>query len=133
MPCLIALRMSANLPLIFDHFTYFGSFYIDGGISNNFPIDIGEEKGTKVLGLVIYDMKTNFHQNNDNILEYIYKLIDIPIKQNVLNKINALSDKSTVVTLQPSKTLFFDFSLDSHTKLEMFSNGYMQMKEFWEN
>ena len=133
MPCLIALRMSANLPLIFDHFTYFGSFYIDGGISNNFPIDIGEEKGTKVLGLVIYDMKTNFHQNNDNILEYIYKLIDIPIKQNVLNKINAISDKSTIVSLQPSKTLFFDFSLDSHTKLEMFSNGYMQMKEFWEN
>ena len=81
----------------------------------------------------IYDMKTNFHQNNDNILEYIYKLIDIPIKQNVLNKINAISDKSTIVTLQPSKTLFFDFSLDSHTKLEMFSNGYMQMKEFWEN
>ena len=135
MPCLIALRMSANLPLIFDHFSYFGSFYIDGGMSNNFPIDIGEKKGVKILGLTIMNMDMNFNETKDNMVEYIYKLMAIPIDQNTLNKINSVSgdDKCTVVTLQPAKTPFFNFSLDSHTKLEMFSNGYMQMKTYWEN
>ena len=132
MPCLIALRMSANLPLIFDHFTYMGSYYIDGGASNNFPIDVGDKKGKKILGLVLHNMNLNFSENKDNMLEYIYKLMYIPVKQNVINNINSVSDKCTIITLQPDKTPFFDFSLDSHTKLEMFSNGYIQMKEYWE-
>jgi predicted acylesterase/phospholipase RssA len=133
MPCLIALRMSANLPFIFDHFKYMGNFYIDGGISNNFPIDIGNEKGIKILGLNIVNSNSNFSQNKDNMLEYIYQLMSIPIKHNVLNNIKYVSDKCTIVTLQPDKTPFFDFSLDTHTKLDMFSNGFAQMKEYWEN
>jgi predicted acylesterase/phospholipase RssA len=133
MPCLIALRMSANLPFIFDHFKYLGSFYIDGGISNNFPIDIGDKKGIKILGLTIYNTNRNFSQNKDNMVEYIYQLMAIPIKHNVLNNIKSVSEKCTIIPLQPDKTPFFDFSLDTYTKLEMFSNGYIQMKKYWEN
>lgn len=132
MPCLIALRMSSNLPFIFDHFKYLGSYYIDGGLSNNFPIDIGHEKGTKILGLAMYDMHMNFSENKDSMIEYIYKLMSIPIKQQVLNNIETISDKCTVVHLQPDKTPFFDFNLNTRTKLEMFSNGFKQMKIFWE-
>lgn len=132
MPCLIALRMSSNLPFIFDHFKYLGSFYIDGGISNNFPIDIGDSKGNKVLGIVVTNMHSNFSENKDNMVEYMYQLMSIPIKQNVLNNINSASDNCTVVILQPDKTPFFDFNLDTHAKLEMFSNGYIQMREYWE-
>ena len=132
MPCLIALRMSCNLPFIFDHFKYLGSYYVDGGISNNFPIDIGDKIGNKILGMVIYDINMNFSKNKDNMIEYIYQLISIPTKQHVLNNIEASSDKCTIITLQPDKTPFFDFSLDTHTKLEMFSNGYLQAKTFWE-
>lgn len=133
MPCLIALRMSANLPFIFDHFKYMGNFYIDGGISNNFPINIGDEKGCKILGLTFYNTTLNFSQNKDNMVEYIYQLMSIPVKQSVLNNIESVSDKCTVIPLQPDATPFFDFSLDTHAKLEMFSNGFSQMKEYWEN
>ena len=57
----------------------------------------------------------------------------IPVKQSVLNNIESVSDKCTVIPLQPDATPFFDFSLDTHVKLEMFSNGFSQMKEYWEN
>jgi predicted acylesterase/phospholipase RssA len=133
MPCLIALRMTANLPFIFDHFKYMGNFYVDGAMSNNFPINIGDEKGMKVLGLTIYNTNLNFSQNKDKMIEYIYQLLSIPIKQNVLNNIESVSEKCTVVPLQPDTTPFFDFSLDTHSKLEMFSNGFSQMKKYWEN
>lgn len=132
MPCLIALRMSCNLPFIFDHFKYMGNFYVDGGFSNNFPIDIGDERGNKILGLVLHDISNNFTRNQDNVIEYIYQLISIPVIQRVSDKISNVSDKCTVVTLKPDNTLFFNFNLDTHTKLEMFSNGYIQMKEYWE-
>ena len=134
MPCLIALRMSSNLPFIFDHFKYLGSFYIDGGISNNFPIDVGDQKGTKVLGFVLYNISRNFSKNQDNMLEYIYHLMSVPINQDVSNKIKDISsDKCSIVRLQPDNTPFFNFNLDTHTKLEMFSKGYLQMKEYWES
>jgi predicted acylesterase/phospholipase RssA len=133
MPCLIALRMSSNLPFIFDSFTYMGSLYIDGGFSNNFPIEIGEQRGEKILGLVLHGISKNFSQNRDNIIEYIYQLMSIPIIQQVTDKIENVSDKCTIVTITPDITLFFDFNLDTQTKLEMFSKGYIQMKEFWEH
>jgi predicted acylesterase/phospholipase RssA len=133
MPCLIAIRMSSNLPFIFDNFKYLGSFYIDGAISNNFPIDIADKKGEKILGMVIYNTSRNFREDKSNIVEYMYQLMSIPIKQNVLNKISSASDKCTTVILNPDNTPFFDFSLDTHKKLEMFSDGYIQMKNYWEN
>ena len=132
MPCLIALRMSCNLPFIFDQFKYMGNYYVDGGFSNNFPINIGYENGEKILGLVLHDIGNNFSCNSDNIVEYIYQLISIPIIQRVTHKIKSMSDKCTIITLNPDNTLFFNFNLDTHTKLEMFSKGYIQMKENWE-
>lgn len=136
MPCLTALRMSSNLPLIFDHFKYLGCFYIDGGVSNNFPIDIADDKGEKILGIFLHNTNRKFSQdnidNNDSIIEYIYKLIFIPVKQQTLTNVSAVSDKCTVVQLLPDNTPFFDFRLDTHAKLEMFSNGYLQMKTYWD-
>ena len=133
LPCLIALRMSSNLPFIFDHFKYLGSFYIDGGISNNFPINKGEEEGKKILGIVITKMSDNFSKDpGKNMIEYIYQLMSIQIECNTVNMIDNSSDKSTIIPLKPDATFFFNFNLDSHSKLEMFSHGYTQMKEYWE-
>lgn len=131
MPCLIALRMSSNLPLIFDHFKYTGSFYTDGGISNNFPIDIGDKIGNKILGIVLDKFNFNFN-NKENTIEYIYQLMLVPINQSIISKINKASDKCYIVKLETDKTPFFNFNLDTHTKLEMFSDGFVQMKNLWE-
>ena len=130
MPCLIALRMSSNLPFIFDHFKYTGSFYTDGGISNNFPIDIGDKLGTKILGLVLHKFNFDF-KNPGNTIEYIYQLMLIPINQSIISKITRASEKCSIIKLEPDKTPFFNFNLDTHTKLEMFSNGFVQMREYW--
>ena len=132
LPCLTALRMSSNLPFIFDSFKYMGSFYVDGGVINNFPINIGDERGDKILGLVL-DISDNFSHNMDNTIEYLYKLLSIPIVQRVYDQLNSISNKCTVVTLKQDSTLFFDFNLDTHAKLEMFSNGYIQMKNYFES
>lgn len=132
LPCLIALRMTSNLPFIFDHFRYMGNFYVDGGISNNYPIDIADEKGNKILGIVLHDISASFNNNNsNNIIEYFFQLISIPMLQNVVTKIENSSDKCTNILLKPGSAPFFNFSLDTHTKLEMFSDGYHQMEKLW--
>lgn len=130
MQCLTALRMSANLPLIFEHYKYGNSFYVDGGISDNFAIDIGDKIGSKVLGVLLDHEMENFVVDSDtSITEFIYKLLFIPIIQAVEYKVKNVSDKCKIVRLAcVSKVKFFDFNINSKDKLDMFSSGYQQMK-----
>ena len=131
MPCLIALRMSSNLPFIFEQFKYLGCYYIDGVISNNFPIDLADKSGDKILGLVLNNVDLNL-KDNSNKLEYIYKLISIPIRQSTQHKINKCSQKCTIVSLKPSNIFCMNFNLDTNTKLNIFSDGFQQMKQYLE-
>ena len=134
MPVLIALKMSANLPLIFENFKYGNSFYIDGGISDNFPIDIGNKIGKKVLGIYLASDDAKKETSNSNILEFIYKLIFIPISQNENYKISSVLDSTTkckckIIKIKFGNIKFFNFKLQSKEKLDLFSEGYEQMKE----
>jgi len=136
LPCLIGLRMSANLPLIFDHYKYNGSFWLDGGISNNFAINKACEIGNKIIGVTVTKELDDFKCENidTNILEYIYKLMFIPIYncqnymiEQALNK----NTNCTIIKLSYPKLKLFNFSINSTDKLEMFSYGYQQTNDFF--
>jgi predicted acylesterase/phospholipase RssA len=131
LPCITAIRMSCNLPLIFENYKYGTKYYIDGGIANHFPINIGDEIGNKVLGILLTsDVSSDI---DTNILEFIYKLMNIPIFQDIRNKIDNCSSKCDIITLSYYKPIkFFNFNVDSKEKLEMFSFGYQKMKEYIE-
>lgn len=129
LPCLVALRMTANLPLVFENYKYNNNLFIDGGITNNFAIDQAEKIGTKVLGIYMNYVHTP-NNNNNNILEFIYKLMYIPIIQQQKNKLDkANRQKCSILNLSDSMTVkMFDFSISTTDKLELFSSGYRQVK-----
>lgn len=129
LPCLSALRMSCNLPLIFDSYKYGTDYYVDGGISDNFALQKGEDVGNKILGIYI-SATENFNDYPDqNTLEFIYKLMFVPISQSVQSKIDKCSDKCTIVKLTYPQMNFFKFNVNSSEKLEMFSHGYKECSE----
>ncbi len=129
LPCLIGLRMSSNLPLIFEKFKYGNNFYVDGGLSDNFAIDLGDKIGKKILGLYIDSDDEKLKKENDvNVIEYIYKLMFIPISQSTMFKINNVSNKCKIIKLQNNKINFFDFNINSVEKLNLFSSGYQEIK-----
>jgi len=128
LPCITALRMTSNLPLIFENYKYGNSFYIDGGVSENFPIDYGDLIGNKVLGInLIQEIKD--YEPNMNTLEFIYKVMFIPIQQSIVHKISKASSKCKIIQLRYDKIKFFDFNVRSQMKMEMFSSGYQQISE----
>lgn len=136
LPCLIALRMSSNLPLIFDHFKYMNCHFIDGGICDNFAISMGEKYGKKILGIYVNATKSDIDLDNSEkgLLEYIYKLLFIPIKQSSNFQIISVSEeKCSVINLISDIDIkIFDFELRTSEKLDMFSSGYNQIKHFFE-
>jgi predicted acylesterase/phospholipase RssA len=108
MPCITALRLSANLPLVFEHYKYGKSFYVDGGISDNFAIDIGDRLGKKILGITLTSEGQEGTENIDmNAIELIYKLIFIPISLTVEYKIKQASEKCKIINLKYQKLKFF--------------------------
>ena len=135
LPCLLAIRMSSNLPLVFDKFKYKEDYYIDGGIIDNFPIDIGYERGGKILGICISQnniIQENKNVNDNNILEYVYNLIKIPINFVIRNKIEKYKDKTTIIELNNDNIKFFNFNISSIQRLELFSKGYSIAKDILE-
>jgi predicted acylesterase/phospholipase RssA len=134
LPCLTAVRMSSNLPMIFEIFKYGNCSYVDGGISDNFPIDIGCTMGKKVLGICLESDDKDFSNDPDiNTLELMYKLLFVPITQAVEHKIRDYSDRCDIRRIRYNgKVKFFQFNIDISSKFEMFSTGYQKMKELYE-
>ncbi len=131
LPCLTAIRMTCNLPLVFEAYKYGDSFYIDGGLVNNFPLDIAEKMGSKVIGIFLsYDISED--NPNRNLLEFIYKLLYVPIADSTASKVLNKLDSSTIIELKTGNMNFFNFDVTSKMKLEMFSVGYEETKKFFE-
>ena len=132
LPCLTALKMTANLPFIFDNFKYGESFYIDGALTNYFPIDIGEKLGKKVIGLCItYDLSVKNSPKSD-FLNYIYKLLFVPIQQAIEYRITNKKKNTQIVNINPEDLDFFNFNINQKVKFEMFSQGYNNVKKLYE-
>lgn len=135
LPCLIAIRMTASLPLVFERFKYMGDYYIDGGICDNFPITYnldGESDNTVKshrLGIAIDFIGDDGNDSHNNILEYIYKIITIPMQQNIINKLNTVKHMD-VIKIKTDISMF-NFAINSKEKMELFSVGYQKANDFF--
>ena len=135
MPCITALRISSNIPLIFNRFKYMDCYYLDGGISNNFPINL-IEKDDISLGIFLGSDREVEDVNEEFKLEkYIYKLLFIPISQNVKHQIknyrHLCTDMIRIGIDGRGTSLNFDIS--NTQKLNIFSIGYQTVSNYYLN
>ena len=127
LPCLTALRMSSNIPMIFDRFKYMDNYYIDGGISDNFPIVKGNEIGKKVLGIYLEIEERSLRDDpEDGLISYFLRLLQVPIVQGTKSRINAVDkEKCTIISINTEKKKkIVEFDVKSKIRLDMFSTGY---------
>ena len=118
-----AVKMSCNLPLIFQQITYNGSCYVDGGLSDNFPLR-GISRGKKILGSVIIGDAANKYSENSAI-SYIYSLLMIPI--NTLTNLrcqDTLDKDLTLVKIDVNDVQLIELSITSEKKMDMFLKGF---------
>jgi predicted acylesterase/phospholipase RssA len=87
---LLAVRMSIAIPLIFTPVIINNNIYIDGFLSNNFPIDKIDIEKNNYLAIFI---SNKYKNNNPNIFEFIKGCIDIAIHNINKNQINIKNNK----------------------------------------
>ena len=124
---LTGLHMSCNFPFIFDHFKYEDEYYLDGGIIDNFALELAEEIGEKPLGIYI---TSKYNINPDNSMDLLYKLFKIFINSDLVNKIER-SKKSDLINLHG--TDFFNFKQNNKYFINLFDTGYEKCKHDMKN
>lgn len=136
-PALVAIRMSANVPFIFDIFKYQGYHYIDGGILDNLPIEYAmnnlgytetmenpEECKDKILCIAI-DYVGEKSQNDYSMVDLLYNVLLAPVMMMSKEKIRLSHRFSTLYRLRTRKDIkFFNFDVKPSIALDMFSDGY---------
>jgi NTE family protein len=132
LPCVSALRMSCNIPIIFEPYKFGDSYYIDGGLSNNFPVDIGEDIGKCVIAISI-KAPTSIDIEKSDIMEYLHKMLLILINEASTSKVkNKKPETDIIEILSGEKSMkIYEFAVDSKTKLDLFSYGYEWTKKYF--
>lgn len=130
--CLDAIRMSSNIPFIFDEFIYNGDEYIDGGIIDNFPVNTMENEYSNPIGIYLDDLETKNKEDCDSskyhkLINKIYNIIMIPCKEKKQN-INI-----DVIHINVENLKIYNFSITHTKKLELFSYGYNCCKYYFDN
>lgn len=122
LPCLTGLRMSSSIPFVFDRFIYNDNIYIDGGIVDNFPIQIAL-KFHKINIIGVVSTPTMDGTKTDKISTFISNLIFIPIVEITRSTIHKYSKYFKIYEI-PINYHFLNFNLTITDIMEMFSDGY---------
>ena len=132
LPVLVALRMTANLPFVFEKYQYRNNYFIDGGCGVNFPLKRAEEYGGRVIGIRVSNPKVEVDDDKStkSFLSFVYRVLMLPIGEVSRLQIAAARSDTKIMTLSTEKVVkAFDFKFSNKEKMDMFSNGYQQMRE----
>lgn len=124
-PCITAIKMSCSLPLIFEEVKYLDSYYIDGGLLDNFPFKFAKTIGNFIIGI---DIKSEIETKplcKSNMFEYIYQFICISMHKEKDTDLNPKKHK--IINIETNNIKVFNFSISTRDKLELFSIGYNQI------
>jgi len=121
-----AIRISTSFPLVFKPVKYNNSFYADGGLINNFPVDIFDEELDTTIGISIKidTIRINEIITLDSYLMKIFELLTTQKEEYLKEK---YKNQTICIDLTNQLDDIFDFSKSYKKKL--ISIGYNQFIE----
>jgi predicted acylesterase/phospholipase RssA len=134
--CLSAIRMSSNLPLVFDRFKYNGCYYIDGGFGNNLPIDL-TNSGDIVFAVSLNKFCERVEPSEEKKYSLFTTIIDIlslSVHINEKNSLKFLTKEEIHIDLIriPDILELFEFNISKTKILDVFSSGYQITKKYFD-
>jgi len=119
-PLIQSLLASAAVPGIFTPVEINGHWYADGGIVNNFPIEVLREQCDKVIGSFVCPVKPVSKDDLNSSLKIAYRAYELSIYSRSLTRI-----KNCDLVLQPLD--LYDYSWYDTSKIdEIYKIGYRE-------
>ena len=107
-----AILASCSLPGIFPPYKINNSYYCDGGVLNNCPIDIFQND---IKNTIAFMFEISPYSNNFNILQYISFAIGMPFKNRTKTLLSKYPDN--IIVFKDNKIPLIDFNL-TKTKIK---------------
>ena len=128
MNCLLAIKMSSNIPLIFKPFKYLNNYYVDGAIGNNFPINCINDEDKLVLAI---NLSKNGSKDLEKLgfLSHIWSLLLIHIDKNVTENLDKFKNNQNTTIINLNESNDININLNNIDMLNMFSQGYENTKD----
>jgi predicted acylesterase/phospholipase RssA len=130
LPCVLAIKMSCSIPIIFEKCIYNGNHYIDGGVYDNLPIHYPLLNGKQYpIAFNIQYMYDN-HQEHLRFNIYLYELYKILINSSGHYKCELFQDRAKIIQIKPSNANpLWTSTISIGDVLDMFSNGYNSVEQ----
>tara|TARA_B110000495_G_C22932976_1_gene545504 strand:+ start:59 stop:952 length:894 start_codon:yes stop_codon:yes gene_type:complete len=125
MKVLDAIRITFSIPFIFKPVLIDGKYYVDGGITNNYPIELFDSKES--IGLVSVNKKI-YNLKIENIEQYFISILWSSFFYELKKKIEMYKEITINIECELNS---FDFALDKLKKKELIDIGYYQTKEIF--
>jgi len=128
LPVTKAARMSSTFPFVFSPFEYNGTYYVDGGVVDNFAMNYAQTLGGKCLGM--YNVNPIEPYTLDtNHLALFFRLLFVFISSSAENASISKNSQSKIIrlTFDPS---FFNFNCSNFDLIRLFDTGYDECKTF---
>lgn len=127
MPCLFALRLSCNLPIVFSRIKYLNCYYLDGGLKDCLPVKYLIETNVPIIINISDNVKNS--DTKFNLLFYIYDLICLTSSTTLEQTINYIKEKKYLLISPESNLNAVNFKQSKTELLESFSKGYQSCKK----
>lgn len=118
-----AIRMAISIPFAFSVLTYNDDIYVDAALTNNFPIDLYENK-ENIFGIDFLYTQQDKNEIIDSFDKYIYNVIFcyISVKEDQTREERC---KENILELRMDRSSL-DFNLSSEDKQFMIDYGYKE-------
>lgn len=134
LPISEVIRASMSIPLLFKHTTINGEIHVDGGVTNNFPIDFF--KDSNVVGIKIegdwnspaIDPPKGIFNVFGHVVNYCLALVMVMMTAIEKKHMEDGQYAKTIVIKAPYNGTRFDFS--AKEKRDMISMGYNHAHDF---
>ncbi len=116
----LAVTMSSALPFYFMPVQFLGHYFVDGGIVDNFPLDIFSDS----LGLLLVGKEPT---STKSLIQYVSALFDTLLKSGP-NSHDV--DKKNVIKINVSNVTATSFDIGNEKIEELIEEGYNKTKEY---
>ena len=122
------LRMSVSIPFFFEPVLFNEKYYVDGGLTNNYPIEIYKEEMKETLGFLISTKNRKFDEKIENLEQYILCILKSTL--NYIDYCKLKEYKKNTIVLHDD-TSMLNLTLSKEDKDKMVDLGYEKTREFF--
>jgi len=131
LPCVDAVMLSMNIPLLFYKLKYKDNIYVDGALGNPYPVDRYDCGENKVLGLYIESSRPGFKEMADSTTSvYFGRVIESTMRQLRLRIVSTSTNRCKHLPLSTSVLDTTGLTVTVENKADMIMDGYKAALEF---